>query len=399
MNNEDENKKIPELDETFNDSEFVTEKNLDSHLDSQEQGDFTQALNRSDLRIQQKQKKDNRVFKKRYIVIIIILALIISVGVICYNYFKDYSGDGVSQTVEVSIPQGATDHQVAEILKDKGVTASVGSFILAKNKNKGVSISYGNYNLHEKSSADSALRQLVNPSSQVSDQVTIPEGKTVKEVLDILVEKTSYSRSQLEEGLKEAETSDLPSEANGEIEGWLFPNTYQFNPDQDSSALFKLMIDQTKSVLNKLGVPSSDQEEIIIKASIAQREVLSSKDMAKVARVIDNRLDKGIKLEMDTIIAYGATNKQGGTSLEMTQAELDDANNPYNSRIYEGLPPTPISNPGEEAIAGAVDPAEGDWLYFCTVDPDNGTTEFYDNEEDFNQGVAKYKAWLANSGE
>jgi UPF0755 protein len=116
-------------------------------------------------------------------------------------------------------------------------------------------------------------------------------------------------------------------------------------------------------------------------------------EYAKVTRVIQNRLEREIPLGMDSINAYGL----GKSGTELVGSDFD-VDNPYNSRMHLGLPPTPISNPGEAAIAGALNPAEGDWVYFVTVNLDTGETLFTDSYDEFLAGRARYQQWVAENG-
>src|SRR3712207_3084073 len=125
------------------------------------------------------------------------------------------------------------------------------------------------------------------------------------------------------------------------------------------------MVAKTVAVLDGFGVPADRRQTVLTVASVAEKEVAFAAEYAKVARVIQNRLEREIPLGMDSINAYGLG--KSGTDLVASDFDVDNA---YNSRLHLGLPPTPISNPGEAAIAGALSPAEGDWVYFVTVNLD-----------------------------
>jgi UPF0755 protein len=149
------------------------------------------------------------------------------------------------------------------------------------------------------------------------------------------------------------------------------------------------MVAKTVSVLDGLGVPAERRQTVLTMASIAEKEVSFPEEYAKVARVIQNRLDTQMPLGMDTINAYGL----GKPAIELVGSDFE-VDNPYNSRLRTGLPPTPISNPGEASIAGALSPAEGDWLYFVTVDLDTGETIFTASYDEFLAGKARFQQWL-----
>ena len=137
-----------------------------------------------------------------------------------------------------------------------------------------------------------------------------------------------------------------------------------------------------------MGVPTgSERERILNIASIAEAEVGSEKYYGQVARVILNRLDADMALGMDTTVAYGL----GISASQLTDDQLGDDSNAYNTRIHKGLPPTPISNPGDGAITAAVNPPDGKWLYFVTTNLQTGETKFVETEDEFWQIRDEYK--------
>src|SRR5690606_27991949 len=126
------------------------------------------------------------------------------------------------------------------------------------------------------------------------------------------------------------------------LEGWLFPATYTFEPDITAKKAIQTMVDQTIKELDKLKVPKADREDVLIKASLVEREAGREEDRPKMASVIENRLEHDWTLGIDASVAYGL-DKSG---LDLTKSELNSKDNPYNTRVLLGLPPTPISSPG-----------------------------------------------------
>ena len=154
------------------------------------------------------------------------------------------------------------------------------------------------------------------------------------------------------------------------------PCTYNISEGATATEVVAEMVSRTVSRLKSAGVAEADYETVLIKASIVEREATPTY-YGQVARVIDNRLadtdgDTQGKLGMDSTILYGL-GRSGGMP---TQAELDDASNPYNTRIHPGLPPTPIGSPGKGTITAVLNPPAGDWLYFVTINLDTGETRF-----------------------
>jgi UPF0755 protein len=319
-------------------------------------------------------------------------------GYMNYVYAPDYTvQDETSIEVIIKVKEGDTPADVAESLVQNEVVKSERAFMQAVRARPNTQLQFGSFRLYKHMSATAALNALLNRSNIVKIKFTIPEGYTVYQVLQTISESSEFTVDDLNDALNTL-GDNLPDGVTS-FEGWLFPSTYEFEHGTLAVDILKEMIDETWAIIYKYNVTMDEVQDIITKASIIQKEVTSTADMAKVARVIDNRLEIGMPLAMDTIISYGVYKGTGKGVLELNQSDLDDASSPYNARLNTGLPPTPISNPGEEAIAAAVNPAVGDWLYFITVDPSTGETLFFDDEDDFQAARLDYKSWCANNSD
>jgi UPF0755 protein len=265
----------------------------------------------------------------------------------------------------------------------------------AKNHPNGA-LQAGPFYVYMHSKAADAFSDLIDPSNIAQTKFTIREGATVRYTVEQLVKQTQISQDDFESAL--ADASLLPPEADGEFEGWLFPSSYELDYDVTAKDVLRAMIEETKSTLTDLGVAQADWEIVLNKASIVQDEVIEQ-DMPKAAAVLENRLAIDMPLGVDSSVAYGVCKREGrceyGT--ELLQSDLDDASNPYNLRILLGLPPTPTSNPGEAAIKAVLNPAEGDWLYFVTVNLDTGETVFAETEEEFEVAKSQYKQYCVEN--
>ena len=340
---------------------------------------------RRDRKRRTKERKRRR--RRRRIVTTLIMVLVLAgVGIGGYWAYKhrppaptaaasDYSGAGEG-AVEVEIPDGASGQEIGKILYDKGVVASVGAFAdaYAANANSG-NIQAGVYTLKAKMSAANAVAALLDPASQTR-RLTIPEGFTQAQVKEKLISTGGFTDAQVDAAFADAAGIGLPAAAGGHVEGWLAPDTYNISQGATATEVVAEMVKRTVSRLKNAGVAEADYETVLIKASIVEREATPTY-YGQVARVIDNRLadtdgDTQGKLGMDSTILYGL-GRSGGMP---TQAELDDASNPYNTRVHPGLPPTPIGSPGKETITAVLNPPAGDWLYFVTINLDTGETRF-----------------------
>lgn len=190
---------------------------------------------------------------------------------------------------------------------------------------------------------------------------------------------------------KAAGTADLPlpAAAKGNPEGYLFPATYPVTSGTTPQSLLRYMVDTAvrrfgaghiTEGARRNGVPVYRTVTI---ASIVQAEADSVADMGKVARVVYNRLDRSMPLQMDSTLNY-ALNR---STLHTTEGDTK-IDSPYNSYERKGLPPTPIGNPGEQAMTAAINPTPGAWLYFVTVEP--GDTRFTGSYTEHQKNVAEF---------
>lgn len=346
-----------------------------------------------------RQRRNRR--RRSFLVVLLALALLVGGGYVVKEFVggwftggektvTDFPGPG-HDSAQVVVSSGDTGSAMASTLVDAGVVATVKAFTTAFAANPvASSIQPGTYQLKLEMRASDAVEALLDPANLVSTKVTIPEGFTAKKTFARLSEQTGIALEEFEAAAADPAAIGLPAEAGGNVEGWLSPLTYTIAPDESAAAILSTMIAGTVRTLDELGVPAADRQTVLIKASITEQEVSFTEEYAKVVRVIDNRLATGMPLGMDTINAYGL----GKSAMDLVASDfaIDD---PYNARKYTGLPPTPIGNPGAEAINAALHPADGDWLYFITVDLDTGETIFTASYDEFLVYKAQYQQWLA----
>ena len=199
-----------------------------------------------------------------------------------------------------------------------------------------------------------AVSALLDPASRSDSSITVPEGWRASQIYERLAEPLEVEVADVEDAAADLE---LPAEADGEVEGWLFPSTYTIGEDATAGDVLQQMVDQTVEVLEGSNVPRGDWHDVIIKASIVEREVSREEDRPLVAEVIENRLDlcnDSGRLEMDSTLAY----ELGKPASEITQSEWA-ADTPYNTRVSAGLPPTAISSPGESSDPSGRQPRRG----------------------------------------
>ncbi|GAB3603873.1 endolytic transglycosylase MltG [Kineococcus gypseus] len=306
----------------------------------------------------------------------------------------DYEGTGTGE-VAVKVENGDTGTAIARTLREAGVVKTTDAFLSAASAQPGMaSIQPGTYRLREGMSAASAVALLLDPASKITSRLTVPEGLRATQVVALVAEQTPIPAEQLEAALRDPAAIGLPASAGGDPEGYLFPATYEVDPDETAAELLGEMVARTQQALAELGVPPEREREVVVSASIAQKEARTPEDMAKVTRVLANRIADGMLLQLDSTVSYGT----GGTTVTTTAAERA-TDTPWNTYLHPGLPAGPISNPGEDALRAAVNPEPGPWMYFVTVDLATGETRFATTGAEHAANVELFRRYLRENPE
>lgn len=358
---------------------------------------------------EERERKKRQRRKRSLIALIIALALLGAAVWAVFTYAKplwdsftgslqeetvqDYPGPG-SGSVEVVIPPEATGAAMAEVLHEADVVASQRAFTRAFSANASAAgIQPGTYDLLQQMSGADAVNALLNPENRVQMRVTIPEGYQVDQILDRLSSVTAIPVEEFQAAMEDTAAVGLPEEAGGEYEGWLYGATYTFEPGTTATEMLAQMVSTTISTLDELGVEPGDRQRVLTIASLVEREARSAEDRAKVARAIQNRLDIDMKLDIDAAVAYGM--EKSGT--ELTTEDIRTFDSPYNLYLRTGLPPTPIASPSEESIRAVLDPAEGPWRFWVTINLDTGETRFAETYEEHLENRELLRAWQAEN--
>jgi UPF0755 protein len=301
----------------------------------------------------------------------------------------DYTGAGTGEVMFV-IHAGDTGSDIAENLVADGVTASYDAFYdLLLDQSPEPEFHPGAYTLAEEMSAQAALDALLDPANKLENTVLITEGTWARDALAEASAVLEIPIEELEAAAANPQALGLPAEATS-VEGFLFPATYTFNPGVTAQEVVQTMVAESLAAFDAAGVAPEDRYRVATVASLVEREGLPQ-DFTKVSRVIQNRLDQGMLLQFDSTVHYGTGDNSVVTT---TDAERADAANPYNTYVHAGLPPGPIGNPGAEAIQAALNPADGPWLYFVTVNPETGETVFTSTIEEHEAAAEQFYQWL-----
>ena len=306
-----------------------------------------------------------------------------------FNAPDYYPGPG-SGSVTVRVPAGASGVDIAAILQKAGVVKTTKAYLAAAREMPGsATIQPGTYALKLHMTSAGAVQALLDPASRLVKKVTIPEGSRLQVILGQIASQTSVPRAELDAAVKNTADLGLPPEAKGNLEGYLFPATYEVEPSTTAADLVREMVTKTLDQLDQLSVAEQDRHRILTLASLVQAEGRHPQDMGKIARVLTNRLAKGVPLQLDATVHY-ASGKF--SRVRTTHADLA-IRSPYNTYRYKGLPPGPICSPGVAAIQAALHPTPGNWMYFVAVNPATGDTRFATTAAEFATLKAQYDAW------
>ncbi|MEU6876853.1 endolytic transglycosylase MltG [Streptomyces sp. NPDC046712] len=353
----------------------------------------------------------------------LVVALVLAGGVGGVGYFgyqfwqgqfgaaPDYAGEG-SGEVQVEIPKGAGGYEIANILKKAGVVKSVDAFVSAQGKNpKGNTIQAGAYTLRKEMSAASAVSLMLSPASQAN--LIIPEGKRNTWVYEQIDKKLDLKAGTTQDVAKaKANDLGLPDWAKNHkdvkdpLEGFLFPASYPASKGNKPEDVLRKMVSRANQEYGKLDLEAKAQQlglegpwQLITVASLVQVEGKYKHDFDKVSRVVYNRLKPNNvetvgRLEFDSTVNY----LKGQSTLDVgTVEDLRKIDDPYNTYDVKGLIPGPISNPGAEALKSALNPADGPWYYFVSINENK--TVFSVTNEEHNKHVAEYEKQRENSGQ
>lgn len=318
------------------------------------------------------------------------------------NYFvtPDYDGAGAGE-ITVEIKNGALIADMADALVTADVVKSQKAFIEAAEANsRSKNIQPGTYKLRKQMSGESAVTAMLDLKNKIVNGLTIPEGRTSKNIYKLLSEKTKIPVKEFEAAAKDPEALGVPdwwfTREDGKkvvksVEGFLYPDTYEIPPKATAESILKLMVDNFLTVTQEMQFADRVQKErkvspyeALIVSSLAQAEAGNKDDLGKVARVAYNRVYGEFPcncLEMDVTVNYylELIGKPTKSSKQMTEAELNDSKNPYNRKL-RGMIPTPINNPGKQALEGAMAPPPGKWFFFVAIDKE-GHSEFAETPE------------------
>jgi UPF0755 protein len=314
--------------------------------------------------------------------------------------FQPFHGDGSGRVV-VQIPKGASVSEVGQILDEQGVVSSSTLFqIRVTLAGKRSELYPGSYTLAAGMSYGDAIDALSVPPVKRTITATIPEGLSRRQVVPLL-RSAGVSGDYLAatERSKLLDPANYGAEGARNLEGFLFPATYELPPDGTAAQLVERQLEAFKQRIDAIDMSYArsknlNRYDVLIIASMIEREVQIPKERRLVAAVIYNRLKHDIPLGIDATIRFAVNNY----TEPLSPVELE-TQSPYNTRIYGGLPPGPIGNPGEAAIRAAANPARVNYLYYVVEPYTCGEHVFSSSYAEFERNAAAYQRALEKEGE
>jgi UPF0755 protein len=284
-------------------------------------------------------------------------------GVDQLTYLRKVNPPGDPLAADVfRVVDGSDVPSLALDLESAGFIVDAGVFERYVAEKGGLDVVPGFYTMRPRDHIGNLLRVLRTPPNETYFKVTFPEGFTVEQIAErVSDELGSIARSSLVadaglDGVPSVVRSRYQPDSVTSLEGLLFPDTYLIAGDSTTAQILRDMITLTERVGRQEGLDDAmtlvgrSPYEVLIIASMIEREAKLDEDRDKIARVIYNRLELGMPLEIDATLYYRQ-------NAERPFLELKALDTPYNTYLNTGLPPTPIANPGRESIAAALDPA------------------------------------------
>lgn len=282
-----------------------------------------------------------------------------------------------------SLARAATDLETIGVLR-----SALALKLLAHLSDQGGLIQSGTYRFVDPATPRQVLERLV--SGDVEEvSLTIPEGFTLQQVIDRISALGYGDREQLQQLAREPDFLRQLGIEGKSLEGYLFPETYRFTPGIDEVALLKMMVQQFRrrvgqQLLDKAKARHLDLRQLVILASIIEKETGLAGEMPLISSVFHNRLRRHIPLQSDPTVIYGIHGFNGN----LTRKDLETPT-PYNTYLHRGLPPGPIANPGLAALQAAAQPAQSNYLYF--VARGDGSHQFSATLREHNRAVRRFQ--------
>jgi UPF0755 protein len=322
------------------------------------------------------------------VLLVLFLALVLLLAGAFGFYVWATGSAGPSSPVSVDIPEGSTVSQMGDTLEEAGVIRSAFMFgLTVRLQGIGGELEAGSYEMRTNMRLSEALDLLrAGPPPEVLPlSVTVPEGLRIEEVAEVVAEELGLRRNAFLRAAESGEWAIEPylPEGTESVEGFLFPKIYDFPEGVRAGRVVRRMLRQFEEEMRSVDWTRAEElglepYEVVVMASLIEREARVAEDRRKISAVIHNRIELGMPLEIDATVQYALPEHK--ERLTFDDLEYDS---PYNTYLFVGLPPGPIASPGLASIEAAMNPANGEWLYYVLIDPETGEHAFAETYEEF----------------
>jgi UPF0755 protein len=309
------------------------------------------------------------------------------------SLFQPFHGDGDGK-VQVTVPKGSSVSEVGDLLSDRDVIDNSTLFqVRVTLAGKRSEIYSGHFTLAHSMSYGAAIDALSTPPVKRTTSVTIPEGYTRSQAAQLVEEAGvpgDYTKATVKS--KYLNPAQYGGKGAEDLEGFLFPDTFELKPSAPVEDLVQLQLQDFKRRIEGVDMSYAKSKnltvfDVVTIASMVEDEAGVDSQRGLVASVIYNRLHEGMPLGIDATIRFAT----GNYTEPLTESELA-IDSPYNSRTNAGLPPGPISNPGLASIEAAAHPPKTDYLFYVTTPGACGKLTFAETEAEFEAAVDKYNS-------
>jgi UPF0755 protein len=349
----------------------------------------------------------------------VVLGSLLIVGIVAgvlIHRALSYPGEahaGTGKDVELEIKSGMSFPAIASLLASRGLIEKPSWFRLyAMWEGNTTSVKTGKYVIKDNLAPREVLAILVAGIKEVTTKATLPEGRNMLEFFEVLEAARVAKAVELEALARDKEFLRRHGITGDTVEGYLFPDTYEFRVNEKPAVVLQRLITRHQEVWNELMAKHAREaarikeklgwtdRELLVMASIVEKEAVEPRERPRIAQVFINRLTSPSftpkRLETDPTIRYGcmvpvhksAPCQSWDKRDRLHRAQLDDKANPYNTYQHEGLPPGPIANPGKASVAAVLAPDGSEYLYFVAKDARNHA--FARTYEEHKRNVDKY---------
>ncbi len=321
---------------------------------------------------------------------LIVLGMLAAIAGLGYRWVQRQIDPGTpGEVVEVAVPSGTSGSELGDILQAQGIISNTNVWRVWSQMNSVGKFQAGRYRFAKNSSFDEVVAVLAEaPAVPQQQPLTIPPGFRITQIADRVAELPGRDRQRFLDAAAHGtvQSALLPTESAQNLEGFIVAETINFDLDDDETEILVKLVDEWDAVAREAGLLNAEKNvgytpyQVLIIASLIEREAKFDDERPKVARVVYNRLKGDMHLQLDATTVYDLG---GGVP---TAADLKQ-DGPYNTYTRKGLPPTPIATPSVESIKAALAPAEGDWKYYVVTEKD-GRSSFANTFAEHRRNIA-----------